>query len=400
MGPISAGVGRSAETDAYKAGASAALDAKEKIGGEADILIVFAGSEFSHEDVLDGITEVFGDTPMVGGSTAGEISTEGFSVKSVVVMAIASDELDFTTGIGLEMDKGETECGAALVRDIERKNSLEDAVSLIIFPSGMSGDGVEVISGIYDAMEKPVEIVGGLLGDGERFEKTYQYYNGNVYKHAIVGLLLSSKKPFSTGVGVRSGFKSIGNRMYCTESSGNIVKEIDGNRALDLYMELLGAKRSERLPEVCLEYPFGLIDETVEMPGTDYFQLRCGLTVDRESGTITVAGSIPKGSPITITTGSRGDLIKGVEDASRQALESLGDATPSLILVFSCVGRRLVLGRRVEEEVQTVQDVFGKEVPLIGFYTYGEIGPVDKEQSALSAARFHNETVVIWVLGR
>ena len=67
--------------------------------------------------------------------------------------------------------------------------------------------------------------------------------------------------------------------------------------------------------------------------------------------------------------------------------------------MFSCVGRKLVLGRRVQEEVDAVKKILGEDVPLIGFYTYGEIGPIDKMKRELSITKFHNETVVLWVLG-
>jgi hypothetical protein len=127
--------------------------------------------------------------------------------------------------------------------------------------------------------------------------------------------------------------------------------------------------------------------------------LRCGLSVDHEKGTITVAASIPEGSPITLTTASRGDIINGAKLAAEQAKESLKGAKPQTILMLSCVGRKLVLGRRTQEEVVAVKKVLGEEVPLIGFYTYGEIGPIDKMREQLAITKFHNETVVLWVLG-
>jgi hypothetical protein len=336
---------------------------------------------------------------MVGGTTAGEISTSGFTTQSVVVMALSSDALDFVTGIGKNMSQDEAACGVALIDDIRSRISLEKATSLLIFPNGMGGDGIKVIEGLQSVLGPEFEIVGGYLGDDERFEYTFQYYNGKVYRDAIPGLLICGNEGFRTGIGVRSGFTSIGNRFYCTDSEGNVVKEFDHERALDLYKEFLGEERSQRLPGICLEYPFGLIDEKVSIAGKEYFQLRCGLAVNHEEGTITLAASIPEGSPITLTTASRGDIINGAKLAAEQAKESLKGAGPQAILMFSCVGRKLVLGRRTQEEVTAVKEVLGEKVPLIGFYTYGEIGPIDKLRKQLSITKFHNETVVLWVLG-
>jgi hypothetical protein len=399
MSELSASLGQSSNEDSFKAGQEAASEALGKHGKRPEVLIVFGSPRFDHSQLLAGVASAAGDIPMVGGTTAGEISTSGFSTESVAIMALSSDTLDFVTGIGQGMSQDEKACGVALADDMSHKISMKDALSLLIFPDGMGGDGVKVIEGLHSVMGAGFEVVGGYLGDGEDFGTTYQYYNGKVYTDAIPGLLVCGKKSFRTGIGVRSGFESIGNRFWCTESEGNVVKKFDDEAALDLYKEFLGEERSKRLPGVCLEYPFGLIDEKVSIGGKEYFQLRCGLAVDHEKKTITLAASIPEGGAITLTTASRGDIINGAEMAAEQAKESLEGATPQAILMFSCVGRKLVLGRRTQEEVAAVKKVLGQDVPLIGFYTYGEIGPIDKMEPQLSVTKFHNETVVLWVLG-
>lgn len=399
MPKISVGVGQSLNEDSFKAGEEAAREALEKHKGTPQALVVLGAMRFNHRQLLAGIKSVMGDIPMVGGTTAGEISTSGFSTGSVVLMAISSDCLDFVTAISNNMSKDELACSSALVNDFRKKTSLDNARSLLIFPNGLGGDGVKIISGLQSQLGKEFEIIGGYLGDDERFENTFQYYNGKVYKDSMTGLLVCGGNSFKTGIGVRSGFESIGNRFYCTEAEGNIVKKFDQERALDLYIEFLGEERSKRLPGICLEYPFGLIDEKVSIAGKEYFQLRCGLAVDHKKGTISLAASMPEGVAITLTTASRGDIINGAKLAAEQAKICLKGTKPQAIMMFSCVGRKLVLGRRTGEEVTVVQEILGKDVPLIGFYTYGEIGPIDKMKKELSATKFHNETVVLWVLG-
>ncbi len=399
MNDISTGIGRSDKEESFEAGKEAALEAVNEISGDPKILFVFAAREYDRNELLKGVCSVSGTIPMIGGTTAGELSTKGFSTNSVVVLALNSNSLEFTTGIGVDMGADELQCGKSLVADLSKKHTFDDALSLLVFPDGLGGDGCKVIDGINSALTDKLEIVGGCLGDGDEFGRTYQFYDGNVYEDSIPGLLISGKSSFRTGIGVRSGFESIGNKMFCTESDGNIVKKIDGVNALELYKELLGEERSKRLPGIFLEYPFGLIDEKVAISGEEYFQLRCGLTADENEGSISCAGSIPEGSAITITAGSRSDLINGARLAAEQAKTSLGDVRPKLTMVFSCVGRKLVLGRRVSEEIDVVQKTIGSDVPLIGFYTYGEIGPIDKDRNSLCEAKFHNETLVIWVIG-
>lgn len=142
-----------------------------------------------------------------------------------------------------------------------------------------------------------------------------------------------------------------------------------------------------------------MIDEKVSIAGKEYFQLRCGLSVDEKKGTITLAGSIPEGSAITLTTASRGDIFNGAKLAVEQAKKSLKSAKPQVVFMFSFVGRKMVLGRRSQEEVFAVKKVLGENIPIIGFYTYGEFGPIDKVGKELSTTKFHNETVVLWILG-
>ncbi len=400
MPDLSVAVGQSLEEDSFTAGKEAAEQSREKLGGSPDVLIVFASPRFDHRPLLEGISSVTPDTPMVGGTTAGEISTAGFATQSVVILAMASHSLRFITGLGQHLINREYACSEALVDDLRRKTSLEDALSLLVFPNGLGGDGVKIIEGLYHVLGKDFEIIGGCLGDDAKFENTFQFYNGKVYRDSMPGLLILGKEGFLTGIGVRSGFESIGNRFYCTESAGNVVIKFDDEPALELYKKFLGEERSKRLPGICPDYPFGLIDDRVSISGKEYFQLRAGMSVDHENNTITLAGSIPEGSALTLTTASRGDIINGARLAALQARACLMGAKPEAILMFSCIGRKDVLGRRTSEEIDAVRQVLGQDVPIAGFYTYGEIGPTDKMTPHLATAKFHNETVVLWALGR
>ncbi len=396
-----AGIGFSSLVDSYSAGKEAALTAISKTAGRTKALIVFAAMSYDHRELLAGITSVSGEIPLVGGTTAGEISPEGFSTGTVVIMAFGHEDLEFVTGIGHNMSEDESACSVQMVNDILGKTPFDPDASLMVFPNGMGGDGLKVLEGLQLLLGRNFEITGGYLGDDERFENTFQYHNGKVYRDTIVGLMvIDPQKKYRRGIGVRSGFTSIGNSLVCTSSEGNVLKEFEHTSALELYKEFLGEERVARLPGICLEYPFGIIDRSPSGKGDNLFQLRCGLSVDHEQGTITLAASIPEGSEVTLTTASRGDIINGAREAAEQAKKSLGDAEPEAIVMFSCVGRKLVLGRRIQEEIGAVRECFGTQVPVIGFYTYGEIGPVDKSRKEWLSAKFHNETVVLWVLGK
>ena len=396
------GVGSSHADDSLQAGKEAAQIAISSFNGKKpDVAIVFASQRLKHRALLEGIKSIAGEVDMVGGTTAGEISSHGLGDQTIALCFLASDKLSFQVAGVRGMKEKEEECGVRLAKKFMETTAVYDAKSLIIFPDGMGGDGVALLKGIQSVLGNTFEIAGGFLGDDGQFKETFQYYNGACYRGDMVtGILISGDADYVTSTGVRSGFETIGGKIYCTKATKNVVRMFGDVRALDYYKDLLGRERSERLPGVCLEYPFGLIDSKATIGDDEYFQLRCGLAVDEKEGTITLAGSIPEGSAITLTTASRGEIIDGAKQAAQQALEGLGGAAPKLIFMFSCIGRKIVLGRRTSEEINIVREVLGKDVPMLGFYTYGEIGPIDKSKNELQAARFHNETVVLWVLGK
>ena len=402
MDDLIVGIGNSSAKDSIIAGKEAAGQAMLSFDKKSpDVALVFASQRFQHNDLLKGIQSVIGDIPLLGGTTAGEISTHGLGSETIVICLIASATLSFNTVVENGMLKDEEGCGQRLANKIISNASIGDAKSLILFPDGLvGGDGISLLKGIQSVLGNDFEIAGGFLADDGKFLKSFQFYNGACYKSDFVtALLISGNGKYVTSTGVRSGFESIGGEIYCTEANKNVVKKFDESRALDFYKDLLGKELSKRLPEICMEYPFGLIDSKATIGDQEYFQLRAGFGVNEEEGSITLAGSIPEGSAITLTTASRADIINGAKQAAIQAKEGLFGALPKLALMFSCFGRKQLLGRRTHEEIDAVKEVLGKNVPIIGFYSYGEFGPIDKNMDELKAARFHNETVVLWVIG-
>jgi hypothetical protein len=395
---IQSGVGHSQKKNAESAGQEAAFMALKKIGDvKPEVVLVFSSPSYDHAQLLKGISKVTKKIPLLGGTTAGETSNLGTLDDSVVIALLGSKEgkNKFLVGLGENFKESEEKCAQNLVKNILKGKKLKAKNnSLIIFPDGLSGDGSKLIQGLQNQLGEDFEIVGGYLGDKADFKKTYQFFNYKVYENSIPGLLISGD--FISSTGVRSGFDSIGNKFECTKSKGNIVFEFDHQPALSFYQELLGPERAKKLPGVALEYPFGVIDEKALIAGKEYFQLRCALSVDEKNQSMALAASIPQGKKVTLTTASRAKIIEGAKLAAEQAKANL-KKNPGIILFFSCVGRKIVLGKQLQDEVKTIQKVFPPNTPIIGFYTYGEIGPIDKSKPTLKATRFHNETAVLWV---
>ena len=396
---LNTGIGVSVLTNSFKAGAEAAGKALKELGQKkADVLMAFAAPKFQQQKMVDGIKSVTKNIPMIGGTTAGEISTQGLSVNSVVIMAINSKDVKFYVGQGKNIAKNEVNAGKQLAKNVLKKASKKNANTLVMLPDGLAGDGLEVIKGAQKVLGESFEIVGGSLGDEGNFKHTYQYFNGKVYENTVVGMLICGGKKIKTATGVRSGWESIGNKFKSTKSEGNVVNKFENKTALDFYRELLGKGRGKKLPAIGLEYPMGLIDERAKIEGYDYFQIRCPVGINEKDGSVSFAAAIPEGKEVTLTYSSRSTIINGSKLSALQAKKTL-KGKPRLIMMFSCVARKMVLGRRTNEEVNLVKQVFGKDVPIFGFYTYGEIGPIDKRVPTLRNTRWHNETVVLYVLG-
>jgi len=395
---LNVGVGVSAHEDSYTAGMEAAKKALEELNSDkANVLLVFGAPKFNQQKLLDGVTSVTKKTPMIGGTSAGERSTKGLSVQSVVVMAMASKDVKFSVGLGKDIKKNAMKAGAQAAKAALKNMPKNIAKTFLITPDGLAGDGMSIVEGAQSVLGENFEIVGGSAGDEAAFKKTFQYYNGKVYQNVVPGLLIGGK--IKTATGVRSGWESIGNRLTCTKAIGNVVYKFGDKSALDVYKDYLGEKRSRRLPAVALEYPFGMIDKKAKIKNEEYFQLRAPMSVDEKKGTISLAARIPEGTDVTITGATRDTVINGSKVAAVQAKETLGKIKPKVVFMFSCVARKIVLARRTKEEITAVKNILGKDVPLIGFYTYGEIGPIDKRVKSLKSTRYHNQTVVLLALG-
>lgn len=364
----------------------------EKVGNP-ELIIVFSSVKHDQREMLSGVREVSKDVPLIGCSTAGEITLGGSSEGNVAVMAIQSDAIDFTIGKGGDLKAGVRQAGAELARNIS--SSAQHPVNcLLMLTDVLNGNGAEVVRGIQDVMGENALIIGGAAGDDFLFKQTFEYYNDDISSSSVVGAGLSGD--YAIGVGVRHGWVSIGTPMIATKSQDAVLQELDGRPAVSIYEDYFGKKaeelREEPLAKLAITYPLGM---TIE--GSDELLIRDPITVD-DQGAITCAGDIPQGSEVRLMIGSKEEAIAAAKEAAQQALTQLGGKAPRAIIIFNCIARRKLFGRYAKDEIAAIQEILGQEVPLIGFYTYGEIAPIG-EDTEKRFSRFHNETAVVMVIG-
>lgn len=387
-----ANVGISDSSNSREAGTEAAREASGS--GEFDLFFVFTSVNHDQQQVLEGITEVAGEeATVVGCSDSGEIIGKGelAYAKQVVVMAIDSGQVRIETAVGEGAKQDSFSAGEKTAKSLKEKG--EHPSLIVVLTEGLAENGAAIVRGIQEVFGDQMPIMGGAAGDDFAFEKTYQYCQDQVLEGAVVAVALYGEVSF--GVGVRHGWEPIGLPMEVTEAEGATLKEIDNKPALSIYEEYFG-KESQELVEqplarMAYTYPLGM-----KIEGKEEFLIRDVVTANEE-GEITAAAEIPEGTEVRLMLGERSKAIQAATRAATEAKQQLAGKTPVAAVVFDCMARNKLLGMDRDKEIQAIEDVIGEEVPLIGFYTYGEIAPLSSEHEQ---SVWHNETMSFLLFGK
>lgn len=398
---IQAGVGYSTSGDSQHAGYEACTRAMEQGGiTKPSAVIVFASVFFEPKKVSVGINEATGGVPVFGCSSSGEIINDLSKSKTVAVMVIASDTISFAAAAAEGPNPDGFMLGqkiAKLVKEVAGETPLK---AMLMLTDSLTMNGGDAVRGAVEGMGPNVPIIGGAAGDDFQFIKTFQYVNSGTYSGSIAGMGLGGEG-LALGLGARHGWMPIGLPMEVTRANGPVLYEVSGRPAVSVYEEYFEKKaedlRKQPLAQVAITYPLG-----IKIEGRDEYLLRDPLTVG-EDGSITCSAEIPEGSKIRLMIGSRDRAI----DAAKYAAERLMDdfkaqtASPKAVIAFNCIAREKLYSGRANEEIAEVRRIIGMDVPLIGFYTYGEIGPLDGGLSGetISPSAFFSETIVLFGIG-
>lgn len=328
---------------------------------------------------LTDLLKAYPQSHVLGCSTAGEIF--GTDIKDHS-LAVAIVHFDSTTLRSTTVHLPSTNHSAQAGRTIAEALNGDDLRAVLVLSDGLQVNGSELVNGLNSVLPPHVVVTGGLAGDGDRFKCTWvlrdrQPVSGYV---TAVGFYGNAVK---VGHGSKGGWDMFGPERKVTKSAGNVLYELDGRPALQLYKEYL-ADRAAGLPATGLLFPLALRenrDSTKQL-------VRTILAVDEASQSMTFAGNIPEGHLAQLMRASFDRLIDG---ASQAALSSKTPTQgPTLAVAISCVGRRLILGERAEEEIEATQDVLPPGTKQIGFYSYGEISPF-----ASGSCDLHNQTMTL-----
>ena len=325
------------------------------------------------------------DAAIIGCSTAGEISNGGVADGSCVITAVNFSGTRIRTATSPL--RGMADSLAAGAR-IGGELAATDLRALMVFGPGVQINGSALVDGIASKVGMTT-ITGGLAGDGGAFAQTWTLGQAGVGDNAIVAVgLYGDALDFAHGS--FGGWEPFGPARKVTRCDGNVLYELDGEPALEVYKRYLG-DHAKGLPASGLLFPFAMVGEDHNAIGL----IRTILGVDEANGSLTLAGAIDPDGYLKLMHASTDRLVNGAESAAEAAQEMHQSSGDSLAILVSCVGRKLVMGDRVDEEVEAVAEVFGSKATLTGFYSYGEISPFTPG----SACHLHNQTMTITWMG-
>lgn len=346
--------------------------------------LIFA---FGHRELLESQTltqelaKSYPNAILTGCSTAGEIISESVRDGTIIFTAIEFADVKIQSAkVGLkDSDFNSFEIGKKLVSQFPQ----EGLKHVFVVSDGLKVNGTDLVKGIADELPANVTLTGGLAGDGPNFSKTVIVEpDGTVATESIAAIGFYGDS-LQIGFGSRGGWDSFGLDRLVTKSKENVLYEIDGQPALDLYKSFLG-DRAKDLPSSGLLFPLSMRDSEDRAP-----VVRTILGISEEDKSLTFAGDIPQGSFVRLMKANTDRLINGAEEAAIAAKNGAKES-PEFALLVSCVGRKLVLKQIVEEEVESVSDVLDKPV-ITGFYSYGEIAPFNQNVQC----ELHNQTMTI-----
>jgi hypothetical protein len=372
-------------TSIYRAGSGWTAPLQARLDSARTLVLAFAAPEFGADpEPFRQLAAAFGQAVIVGCSTSGEIAGAAVHDASVSVAVARFEHTDLRRAF-TEVPNAADSFGAGA--RLAGQLSGDNLRAVFVLSDGLGVNGTMLVDGLTRHLPKGVVITGGLAGDGSRFDRTWVLDRAQPESNRICAVGLYGER-LHVGHGCDGGWSDFGPERRITRSEGNVLYELDGKPALELYKTYLG-ERAEGLPGTALLFPLAVRRDG---PGTDTL-VRTILAVDEYRQSLTFAGDMPQGGVARLMRANTDKLIESAGQAGRAAAAGASGLDDALVISVSCVGRRLVLGERTDEEVETVHDSAKGRAAHVGFYSYGEISPA----APGGASDLHNQTMTVTV---
>ncbi len=356
------------------------------LSDSADVVFIFGSTAvLKNPSFYQDVRKRYPNAHLMGCSTAGEICGVRVYDGSAVTTAVHFHETAVMAAqVEIKNSADSFEVGRQLAGALKK----EGLVHVFVCSDGIKVNGSELVNGLLKELPEGVAATGGLAGDGERFERTFVFVD-HAPAEGQVGAIGFYGSRLKVGYGSLGGWDSFGPERLITRSRGNVLYELDRQPALELYKTYLG-EHATGLPATGLLFPISIRPK--QKQSSDL--VRTILSVSDAEQSLTFAGDVPEGWYARLMKANFDRLVEGAHGAARASYEAIGSSSPDLAILISCVGRKLVLKQRTEEEIEAVRDVLGPQSVLAGFYSYGEICPAAPNASC----ELHNQTMTITTL--
>ncbi|MCK5942934.1 MAG: FIST C-terminal domain-containing protein, partial [Planctomycetes bacterium] len=368
------------QTIRYQAADSSWSGELPALDSEHTLVLMFGARRFQQDPaVIAELRRHYPRAILAGCSTSGEVKGDTITDDSMVVAVSQFEHTTLKKATATIADaQGSRDVGRALAEQL----AADDLRGVILLSDGLSVNGTDLAAGMSERLGDEVIVTGGLAGDGAAFERTWVLDEHDAPTTGCVAAIGLYGDRVRIGHGSRGGWDAFGPERTITNATSNVLFELDGQPALDLYKEYLGS-RADGLPSTGLLFPLAIRAQE----GDDKRLVRTILAVDEETRSMTFAGDVPEGWRAQLMKANFDRLIDGAAEAAQQTRREDENALSTLAIAISCVGRRLVLGERAEEEIEAVLDSLPGASELVGFYSYGEISP-----STDGSCDLHNQT--------
>lgn len=333
---------------------------------------------------MNELLEEYGESVVVGCSTAGEILGTQIFDESLSAAIARFDHTDLRMASApVQSVEGSLKAGQEIAQQLNDSRLR----GILVLSDGLNVNGSELVRGLNSRVSSSVVVTGGLAGDGDRFRRTWVLQDRRPQPRFVTAVGFYGDH-VRIGHGSKGGWDRFGPERRVTKSKGNILLELDGRPALQLYKEYLG-DRAAGLPATGLLFPLAVRADRSDSKSL----VRTILAVNEGDQSLTFAGDIPEGALVQLMKANFDRLVQGASEAATTTKLSADGDSCTLAIAISCVGRRLVLGQRTEEETEATLEVLPKGTQQIGFYSYGEISPY-----ATGTCDLHNQTMTLTTL--
>jgi hypothetical protein len=358
---------------------------KELLPAAPQLVLVFGASALVKEQkTFDDVHAQYPQSHVVMMSTGGEICDTSVSDGTLSLAALYFEKTTLQFAQATISAMTDTQAiGERLAESLPK----EHLTHVLVFSDGLKVNGTALVEGITAHLPVAVALTGGLVGDGGDFKHTYVGLDavpseGNII---LIGLYGDALK---VSYASKGGWDPFGPERTITKSKDNILYEVDGKLALDLYKEYLGEEAAKKLPGSGLQFPLELT--LINKDGSTSHVTRSFLSLTGADNGIVFAGTMPEGVKAKLMKANFDRLVSGAQDAATMIKGT--NIHMQFALLISCIGRKVVLKDRIEEETEAIREVFGPGIALAGFYSYGEISPVTPTKNQ---CELHNQTMTI-----